>query len=144
MPDTLTRSRSDPSLLRTTFVLLTVLIIALASLVAFLAFSATLAGPGHVERVTVENLGPYAVNVTVSGSADGPAVGLGVVSGEATREFVDVLDQGEEWVFRFSYAGEDGGVVAVTRDELEAAGWEVAVPTSVSDRLRRAGLEPAA
>jgi hypothetical protein len=53
-----------------------------------------------------------------------------------------VIDQGEQWVFRFTYGGVDGGELVVPRTELEASGWKVTVPQQFAERMRAAGVGP--
>jgi hypothetical protein len=45
-------------------------------------------------------------------------------------------------MFRFRYAGVDGGEVVVSRNDLEGSRWRVRVPEEVGTRLTQAGLGP--
>jgi hypothetical protein len=95
-----------------------------------------------VAHVRVDNQTPYDVAVDVAGATRDGWMGAGFAQRRTTTEFSDVVDQGATWVFRFSYAGVDAGEVTVARSTLEGAGWRVAVPASVVDRLVAAGVSP--
>lgn len=91
-------------------------------------------------RITVENPLPYLVNVDVTGVSRDGWLALASVERGRTRVVEEVLDQGEEWVFRFSYGGVQAGEVVMSRDQLASENWRITVPTAVADRLRYAGL----
>jgi hypothetical protein len=95
-----------------------------------------------VERVTVVNSGVYTLELEVKGADDHGWVGLGAVEREATARFDQVIDQGDQWVFRFSSGGESGGEVKLSRSYLKANGWRLDVPVEIHDRLRTAGIPP--
>ena len=99
--------------------------------------------PSFVKQVTVENPTVYNLEVDVSDGRRG-WVGLGTVAREETQAFLEVLDHGDTWVFRFAYGGVEGGEVAVRREELARNRWRVRVPDGVRARLAAAGLEPSA
>jgi hypothetical protein len=92
--------------------------------------------PGAVPHVRVVN--PSARHVQVSTGQ----VGLGWVENRSELRFDDVIDQGDWWVFHFTYAGVDGGSLVLTRQALEAAGWKVTVPSSFTERMQAAGIAP--
>jgi len=100
--------------------------------------------PHAVDSVTVSN--PYRWHSEVDvGPPDGSRwVGLGRVSRESSRTFADVIDPGDQWVFRFAYSGIDSVELAISRSELEAAGWKVTVPDDFSERLETIGETPSA
>jgi hypothetical protein len=100
--------------------------------------------PSYVARLTVVNDTQYNVNVEVTGGAHDGWLDLGSVSRERTRTLEQIVDQGERWVFRFSYAGVAAGEVALDRTELSRQGWRLTVPVEVGERLREAGLRPSA
>lgn len=91
--------------------------------------------PQSVDALTVSN--PYRWHSEVDvGPPDGSRwVGLGRVSRESSRTFADVIDPGDQWVFRFAYSGINTVELAISRSELEAAGWKVTVPEDFSARL---------
>jgi hypothetical protein len=115
--------------------------VALAATVLVALWSA-LRPPGFVERLTLVNDSVYDVDVRVSGGRDAPILRLGTVPRERENRMRAVLDQGRDWVFRFTYGGQDGGTLVVDRDELERAGWTLSVPATVERQLQRHGLPP--
>jgi len=56
---------------------------------------------------------------------------------------LDVLDQGDDWIFSFSSGGVDGGSMRVSRAKLADDGWRVVVPGSVIRRLATGTFAPA-
>ncbi len=100
--------------------------------------------PSFVREVTVDNPLVYKVNVDVKAHDGGGWSGLGTVRRETSKTVEQVVDQGPTWIFRFTYGGEFGGQMTVSRSELRAGGWRVTVPPEVGDRLREAGLRPSA
>jgi len=99
--------------------------------------------PSFVSELTVVNPAVYKLNVDVSGDGHG-RLDLGAVRRETTSTYERVIDQGDTWVFRFSYGGVTGGEISVPRARLEADGWRVTVPGDIGERLRLAGLRPSA
>ena len=53
-----------------------------------------------------------------------------------------MLEQGDTWVFTFSYGGVRATELRLSRDDLAAADWTVMVPDSAGGALEAAGLEP--
>ena len=100
--------------------------------------------PALVRRLTVENPTPYFVNVEVSGAERDSWIELGSFGRERSRTVEELVDQGRQWVFRFSYAGVEGGELVVSRDRLVGDGWRITVPPEVTERLRAAGLAESA
>jgi hypothetical protein len=111
----------------------------LATLAFLLPASRT---PSYVDEVTVANPHQWDVGVEVSGAERDGWLGMGTVDRTASHGFQQVIDQGQQWVFRFSYAGVDGGELVVPRSELEASGWKVTVPEQFAERMRAAGVGP--
>ena len=97
--------------------------------------------PNHVSRVTIANPSEYALDVAVTSGGRHGWLALSGVPVGATRDFHDVLDQGNTWVFSFRAQGRDGGETSMTRADLEASGWNITVPGQVLDRLRAAGAQ---
>ena len=137
------RAPSKPAPWLTRPVLLT--LVALAVLAAALGISVSLAtrGPAFVDRITIEN--PTLYNVQVDVGAPGEVVvDLGAVPRGGSRTFEQVLDQGERWVFRLSFGGQDVGEVDVQRDQLETDRWRVTIPAAIGRELGNAGHPPSA
>ena len=97
--------------------------------------------PNHVSRVTIANPSEYALDVAVTSGGRHGWLALSGVPVGATRDFHDVLDQGNTWVFSFRAQGRDGGELSMSRADLEASGWNITVPAQVLDRLRAAGAQ---
>lgn len=96
---------------------------------------------GFVDRVVIVNDTSYTASVEVSGEAGG-WVALTTVSPGATREVREVIDQGDEWTFRFAYAGHEPVEMTVVRSDLASAGWRIQVPDELEQSLRGAGVAP--
>ena len=80
----------------------------------------------------------------VSGAERDSWIELGSFGRERSRTVEELVDQGRQWVFRFSYAGVEGGELVVSRDRLVGDGWRITVPPEVTERLRAAGLAESA
>ena len=100
--------------------------------------------PSSVPRLSLANPTDYAVEIDVRGADEGGWLNLGSVRRESRYTIDEVLDQGDQWVFRFRYGGEDGGELVVSRAELRADRWRVTVPAEVGGRLQQEGLQPSA
>ncbi len=99
--------------------------------------------PDFVDHVSVTNRSGYDLNVDVSDvNRDGWLPISVATGGGATTRTQDVIDQRDTWIFRFSYAGKNAGEISVPRSELADNGWRVAVPGSVAQNLRDAGIQP--
>jgi hypothetical protein len=101
-----------------------------------------LADPDMVPRVTVVNDSSIPLNVDVRGSDDGPRLILATVQPGTRASTLDVIDQGDRWIFSFSSGGVEGGRVEVSRAKLAADGWRLTVPNEVIARLRAGSFVP--
>jgi hypothetical protein len=115
-------------------------VLVFATIIGGLAWA--LRSPTYVSRVEITNDTGYSVNVDLAG--DRGRVGLGTVPAGDRLDLVDVIDQGDPWVFEFSYAGRATGEVSISRADLEAADWTVEVPQDVQATLEREGFAPSA
>lgn len=113
----------------------------LLSVVAVVVVSWLLRGPAFVDRVTIGNPTAFDVDVDVAG-ADGRLLDLRYVTAGETVVVRDVIDQGDVWIFHFSYGGTDAGTLRMERPRLEQDDWTVAIPAVVENRLEAAGHEP--
>jgi hypothetical protein len=95
-----------------------------------------------VRRITVNNPTPYHLEIDAAGTGPARAVTLGPIGREHEKTFEGVIDQGDEWIFRFASGGTDGGEIRVSRAQLEQDGWKVTVSDDVARRLRSAGVPP--
>ena len=99
--------------------------------------------PDFVDHVSVTNRSGYDLNVDVTDvNRDGWLPISVATGGGATTRTQDVIDQRDTWIFRFSYAGKNAGEISVPRSELAQNDWRVAVPGSVAQNLRDAGILP--
>jgi hypothetical protein len=114
--------------------------VAFAVLIGALAWA--LRSPTFAPRVEIVNETPYSVNVDVS--SDRGRIGLGTVTTGSSLEFSEVLDEGDTWVFEFSYGGRDAGELSIERAALEEQDWTVDVPAEVGDDLESEGINPSA
>jgi hypothetical protein len=119
-----------------------VVAVVLATAIALTFLVDLSAGPATVPRITFENPTPYALDIEVSPGTSTGWTSAGSVRQQSTAEVREVVDQGDVWVFRFDGQGASGGEVRMTRSELEASGWRVAIPVEVGSRLAEAGAPP--
>jgi hypothetical protein len=117
-----------------------VLVVVTALIVALVVNAST--GPGTVPRITFENPTDYALDIEVSAGPGRGWTSAGSVRQQSVADVHEVLDQGDVWLFRFHGQGETGGELRLSRAELEAAGWRVAIPPEVGDRLASVGAPP--
>jgi hypothetical protein len=137
-PETLTRApRSRPAVGRVARSVPAVL----GGVVVILLLSWLVRGPDFVDRVTIANRTAFDVDVNVAGS-DGSRLELTYVTAGETKAVRDVIDQGDIWVFHFSYGGTDAGTLRLDRTTLAQNGWRADIPDAVEDRLDSAGHEP--
>jgi hypothetical protein len=137
-PQTLTRApRSRPAVGRLAWAVPLVL----SCIVVILVLSWLVRGPDFVDRVTIANPTAFDVDVSVSGS-DGGVLDLTYITAGETKVVRSVIDQGDVWIFRFSYGGTDAGTLRMDRMKLEQNDWRVVIPKAVEDRLDAAGHEP--
>lgn len=140
---TATRPRRAPASRPDLTEALSVLVVAATAAVAVWLVVGPLQLPERVD-VTVDNDTPFDL-VVEAGTPDGAgSVVLGTAGRGREIAFRDKVDQGDEWVFSFSYGGVDAGAVQLGRAELESSGWRVTVPRRVADVLVDAGLGPTA
>jgi hypothetical protein len=118
-----------------------ILVVVGALLCVGMAFA--LRDPDVVPRVTVTNTSTLPVNVDVRGTPSGSRLILDTVPPGGRIDNVDVLDQGDQWIFGFTSDGVDGGSVRVSRAKLAADGWRLAIPDDVIARLQSGSFEPA-
>lgn len=98
--------------------------------------------PPVVPELTVENPHQWNVSVTVTDADRDASLAVGALARETTQTFLTTVDQGELWIFSFRYGAVDGGVLELSRAELEEAGWEITVPDEFAARMRTAGFAP--
>jgi hypothetical protein len=114
------------------------LAVVVAAAVAVLVVGLLAREPERVESISITNPTAYQLTVDVVRPGSDSELRLGTVPRDQTVSFRQVIDHGEQWLVRLSYAGQDGGEVEVDRASLEA-GWTV--PDEIDEALRAAGLE---
>ena len=118
---------------------------AIAAAAAIAVVIVTLRTPGSppaVPHLDVVNRSEYTVTVRVNGADRDGAVYLGSAQKQATTRFEAIADQGPNWRFRAAAQGAEAGEWAVSRLQLERAGWRVVIPPQIAEHLRRLGLPP--
>lgn len=95
--------------------------------------------PTFVRRVTVTNATAYGIEVEVTNPQRDGWLDLGGFSPMSTRAVHQIVDQGANWVFRFTYGGDDVGQTAMSRAELKRTNWRVTIPAELGERLAAAG-----
>ena len=95
--------------------------------------------PAHVDEVTIDNPHQWPASIEVTGQDRDGWVGVGTVGSESEHRFLEVVDQGGVWIFRFSYAGK-AVELHVSAARLERNDWQVPVPDEFAEALRTAGV----
>jgi hypothetical protein len=101
-----------------------------------------LAEPGRVGQLSVTNASEYDIGIEITSGEGGTWLPFAVIGQRSTREFQDVLDQGNTWVFSFRSQGRDGGEMTMSRADLAAAGWKITVPDTAIEQFRQDGAPP--
>lgn len=114
--------------------------------VAVVAAALALAGaglrlPAHVDELAIANPHPWPAHIQVTDADRGRWLGIGTVDRHTEQGFLDIGDQGELWVVRFSYAGESVEL-RVPATQLEDDDWRLTVPEALAEALRAAGVPP--
>ena len=114
--------------------------LALALAVPFLLVLPTgvLDVPPTVDAITFENPTVYDIGIEVTGDGRG-WTSVTTVGHGATHRVREVIDQGENWRFRFSSQARSGGEVTISRVELEASRWRLRVPPGIGAHLADQG-----
>jgi hypothetical protein len=128
---------------RRTFPSLSIIALVVVGALLCAAMAYALRNPDIVPRVTVDNPSELEVNVSVRKANDSSRLLLATVPPTTSATNLDVLDQGDAWIFAFSSGGIDGGTLRVSRAKLAADDWRVAVPESVIQRLESGRFVPA-
>lgn len=119
--------------------------IAIAVVVAGLAvaiLSAGLSGNNFVDRLTVVNRTAYDLDVDVTDGARSGWTGIGTAQRDGVDVFEQVLDQGDTWIFRFTYGGVTAGEMRRTRADLRRDSWRLEVAAEMAGPLETAGITP--
>lgn len=129
--------------LRRRVLLAVVVIVGTSALVVVLPVLVRLtAGPSFVDRISFDNRSEYDLLVEVTGAERDGWLILGTARRETTTTVEEVIDQGDDWIFRFFVEGGEAGELRVERSRLEGDRWKVAVPERVAAELRAKGAPP--
>lgn len=90
----------------------------------------------------VANDTDYELTIAATSPGDDSWLPILVIDPHQERARAGTIDQGSEWVFRFSGQGRDGGQITISRDQLAADGWRFEVPAEVAQRLEAQGATP--
>jgi hypothetical protein len=120
--------------------LIPAVLIAVLLAVLFVVASLAIRMP-HTVRLTVQNQIAWQTEVSVRPADSESWTGAGAVARDSQLDFLALPDQGDEWVIRFSYAGQSEDV-AISRDALAAQDWTITVPRELGDQLEGAGIAP--
>ena len=96
----------------------------------------------YVERVVLVNPTDYQVLVDVKGAADSSWQGLGIAKRQSETLVQEVIDQGDTWIFRFSYVGEAAGEDRISRSSLMRERWRYQIPERIGELLKEKGYAP--
>jgi len=112
------------------------------AVIALLVAASGLRLPAHVDELAIDNPHPWPAHVQVTDADRGRWLGIGTIGRDAEQSYLDIGDQGELWIFRFSYAGESVEL-RVPATQLQAEDWRLTVPEAFAETLRSAGVPPA-
>jgi hypothetical protein len=98
--------------------------------------------PPFVDRIAIENRTEYKLEVDVAGAERDLWLDLGAVNRKTTKTIEAVIDQGDTWVFRLHYGGENAGEFTVSRDDLVRDRWRAQFPDEAGHRLAGMGVPP--
>lgn len=136
--DVLSARRAPP--IRKSAVIPLLLALLVAAVVGLLFM--TTRGPHFVSRLSVVNPTAYQFDVDATNGNHKAWTSVGVVGPRTTEGFQDVVDQGDRWTLRFTYAGQPAGELSVSRQDLARDQWRVEVPVAFGEKLRAAGVNP--
>jgi hypothetical protein len=112
------------------------------AVIPFLLLAACSGPAATVDRITIANGTEYDLDVEVTGGDRGGWLPVAIVEARSEHAVREVIDQGEEWTFRFLHLGDPVGELSLSREDLEGSGWRVEVPEEVEQRLQELGRPP--
>ena len=115
-------------------------VVAAAVVAAGVAF-AFLRPPATVDNISITNPTGYDIAVQARGT-EGGWIPMSTAHRNRTTTVADVIDQGRVWTFRLTAQGQSAGELHIQRDELEAAGCAIEIPTTTDETLNDAGVNP--
>lgn len=94
------------------------------------------AEPARVDQLTVTNPSEYQIRVQLG---DSPLID---VEARTSRQYRNVFDQGEQWVFTFSSQSIEAGTIEIDRSTLANNNWTIVIPEYIIETLREAPIQP--
>jgi hypothetical protein len=140
-PSTALRPRSDEAASWRGIVTSDLVAIVIASIAALVLTSWLVAMPDRVS-LTVDNGTDYELTIEATSTDHDGWLPVMVIEPGREQTKDGVIDQGSDWVLRFTGQGHDGGEITVTREQLQTDGWHFTVPSDVADRLEADGATP--
>jgi hypothetical protein len=116
--------------------------IVLAAALALAVGPPMTSAPRFVDSVSIVNPSGYDIRVRATGADRDGWIALGTAQDSATRNTLEVIDQGDRWIFWFTVGGRDGGELEVSRDDLSGDDWTIEVPATVIQQLDDLGAPP--
>jgi hypothetical protein len=95
------------------------------------------AEPTRVDRLSITNPSEYQIRIRAGNST------LTDVEAGTSRQYQDIFDQGQRWVFAFASQSVEAGTIEIDRAVLADNDWTVVIPENVIEALRAAPIEPA-
>lgn len=92
------------------------------------------AAPATVDHIAISNRSGLELEISIHPSGDPRWLPVAAMEARSTTTVVDVLDQGDEWVFRGEHAGQRVGELRISRRDLANRGWHVTIPADWSAR----------
>jgi hypothetical protein len=126
---------TDPALQ----VLLAVAVLAAAVGVVLLLRAATASSVGHVTLRVDNQTGLPLTLEAVDRTGSRQTVGSATARAQTTID--EVVDIGDRWTIVATYAGQEVHRQSVSKAELRARAWTVAIPANATDQLERAGFQ---
>jgi hypothetical protein len=115
-----------------------------AAVLSVLLLAPSLGAGPFVPRLAVDNPTPFDITIELAAGDRSGWTPVGTVRRDSGDVVEEIADPGATWVFRFSYAGMEGGELTVPRSDLRAADWQLVIPMEVGETLTAAGFVPSA
>ncbi|MFN3217678.1 MAG: hypothetical protein ACE367_14380 [Acidimicrobiales bacterium] len=116
-------------------------VVVVAALIASALGLALFDEPARVD-IAFSNSTVYDMTISTRAADDEAWLPLGTIGRGTERSIALVLDQGDDWVFRFQSQGVVAADIEMGRAALEADGWRVVVPAAVEQDLIDQGASP--
>lgn len=115
---------------------------ALVAVAAALALLLPRIDPARTTTITIDNRTANELFIEVRGAEAHGWMPLVITPPNQSSEVRSVIDQGDEWTFRFRSQGREGGTLERSREQLIRDAWRVTVGSNVESTLRANGAPP--